>query len=307
MRTLFLILSRSKFMQWLFIHFAPARLVARRFIAGESLDDAVAVVRRLNGEGKEATLNFLGEKVSSRDGALAVVATYKKILRSIHSEGLKATISIKPTHLGLGLGEDLFLENLVEIMNLALELETTVEVDMEDSGTTGATLTVFSHFLENKKSLRVALQANLFRTADDLEALVDQGSSVRLVKGAYDESSKIAWKSGSDVDGSYARLIELCFSPKVRGSGFYPAFATHDHALIEKVLNEAGKREFPSESFEFQMLLGVRRDWQEKLVAQGRTLRIYVPFGTHWYPYFMRRLAERPANGILMARALFSR
>jgi len=307
MRTFFMILSRSKVMQWLVAHFGPARLIARRFTSGESLDDALAVVRGLEKKGMRATVNFLGEKVESREDAGKVAEAYMRILQRIHDEGLQATVSVKPTHIGLGLGEKTFHRNLEKILDLAGELGTFGEVDMEDSATTDTTLESIRQLLEKGGPLRVALQANLFRTADDLKAIIERGGSVRLVKGAYDEPARVAWKSMKDVDASYARLIELSFAPKGRESGFYPAFATHDHLLIEKVLSEAASRQFPSDGYEFQMLLGVRRDWQEKLVSQGASIRIYVPFGTHWYPYFMRRLAERPANAALLARALLSR
>ncbi len=293
-------------MHWLSIHFPPARLISRRFIAGESLDDALDVVRNLNGCGIKATLNYLGEKVDSREDARKAGDRYRKILRRIKEDGLDATISIKPTHLGLELGEDLFQENLEEVLNEARLLGNAVEVDMEDSETAGAALAVFHRLFEENKNVRIALQACLFRTAGDLKTLVEKGSSIRLVKGAYDEPAEVAWKRAREVDASYSRLIEECFTDEARASGFYPAFATHDHVLIEKALSEASKQQAPKNRFEFQMLLGVRRDWQRKLTAKGCALRVYVPFGSHWYPYFMRRLAERPANVLFLIRAMLS-
>jgi proline dehydrogenase len=153
----------------------------------------------------------------------------------------------------------------------------------------------------------VALQASLYRTQEDLETLIQRGSSVRLVKGAYNEPIEKAWRNKKDVDASYSRLIEDSMGHEARTSGFYPAFATHDHILIHKAIEEGSKQGISRDRFEFQMLLGVRRDWQQRLVHDGFRVRIYVPFGTQWYPYFMRRLAERPANVLFMARAMLGR
>lgn len=307
MRALFLALSNSKIMSWLCAHFAPARRLVRRFTAGESLDDALVVVRQLNSEGKKASLNYLGEKVVRAEDARRVTDYYKEILDRIREEGVEATISIKPSHMGLELGEDVFFRNLESVLNKAVQLDNTVEVDMEDSSTTSATLEIFHRLLDQNANLRIALQTALFRTGDDLDALARRKCGVRLVKGAYDESGDVAWKSKNDVDASFSSLIEKSFAPEAMASGFHPAFGTHDHHLIEKVFSEALKQRVSKDRFEFQMLLGIRRDWQKKLVDSGYALRIYVPFGSHWYPYFMRRVAERPANALFMIRAMLSR
>ena len=178
---------------------------------------------------------------------------------------------------------------------------------MEDSATVDATLAVFHGLFKKNRNLRIALPARLFRAAGDLEELIAKGSSVRLVKGAYSEPADLSWRDKKGADANYSRLIELCLGDRARASGFYPAFGTHDHLLIEKVFAEASRRSVPKDRFEFQMLLGVRRDWQKKLVVGGWRLRVYVPFGSQWYPYFMRRLAERPANLLFIMRAMFSR
>ncbi|MFH2002183.1 MAG: proline dehydrogenase family protein [Planctomycetota bacterium] len=307
MRSFFMALSASKAMGRLFARFPPARRVARRFIAGESLEDALAVATTLNAEGKEATLNYLGEKVTCPEDARQVVTAYEKIMQQMHGSGLKATISVKPTHLGLGLDEALFEANLGALLGTADPLGIDVEVDMEDSGTTGETLRIIHALLLKHKRLRVALQASLHRTAEDLMALAELGGSARLVKGAYDEPETVAWKSKREVDQSYSRLIGASLSRQALDAGFYPAFGTHDHRLIEEIISAAADQGIGKDRFEFQMLLGIRRDWQDKLKNQGFKVRIYVPFGSQWYPYFMRRLAERPANVLFMIRALFSR
>jgi len=297
-----MILSTSKTIDWLFVHFAIARRFARRFIAGETLEQTVKVVKKLNKENKAASLNYLGEKVEDEEGAKKVTEIYKTVLQRIKDEKLDANISVKSTHLGLNMGEKVFQNNLAELQEKAAELGLIVEVDMEDSSLTKVTLDVFHRLVDRTKNLRIALQAYLYQTRQDLKDLVEKGSSARLVKGAYNEKKDVAWPKKKDVDKNYSQLIEDCFSDKARSKGFYPAFGTHDPVMIEKAMSHAkGKDEF-----EFQMLLGVRRDWQKKLAERGFRLRVYVPFGRKWYPYFMRRLAERPANVLFMLRTLLS-
>jgi proline dehydrogenase len=166
---------------------------------------------------------------------------------------------------------------------------------------------VFHRLLDEHQNLRLALQAYLFRTEEDLRGLIERGSSVRLCKGAYDEPPTIAWKERAEVDTNFARLMDLMMSEGAIGNGFYPALATHDHTLILRTEREVARRGLDRDKFEFQMLHGVRRDWQTRLAAEGFRLRIYVPYGTQWYPYFMRRLAERPANVLFMARAFLGK
>jgi proline dehydrogenase len=304
LRTFFVTLSHSRLLRWLCAHFAPARQIARRFIAGESLDDAVLVVKKLNRLGMAATLNHLGEKVRSRDDAHRAAEEYIRILERIKSEGLDATISIKPTHLGLDFGPEFFEENLGRIAKVAASLGNSVEVDIEDHPTIDDTIAAFLNCHQEYKNLRLALQAYLFRTSDDLQKLIEHESSVRLVKGAYDEPSELAWKTKEEVDENFVRLIEQSFKREARVNGFQPAFGTHDHNLIDHAVDAADKLCIDKKEFEFQMLLGIRRDWQERLAGEGYRLRIYVPFGSQWYPYFMRRLAERPANVLFMMRAM---
>lgn len=307
LRTLFMTLSHSATLRWLCAHFGPARRISRRFIAGETLDQALAVTRDLNRAGMTVTLNHLGEGVATRDDAQRAAQAYIEILQRIAREDVDATISIKPSHLGLGFGQAFFEETLEKVVQKAAELGNWVEVDIEDHLTTEETLGAFHRLLENHSNLRVALQSYLMRTAGDLERLIAKGSSVRFVKGAYDEPAEVAWKKKRDVDAGYARLIERSLAPDALNSGFYPAFGTHDHRLIAQTMERAEQQGVEKNRFEFQMLLGVRRDWQEKLAREGYGVRIYVPYGTQWFPYFMRRLAERPANVWFMVRALFGR
>jgi proline dehydrogenase len=307
LRTLFMSLSHSAFMRKVCTGFGPAQRIARRFIAGETLDEAMDVVARLNAEGIDAVLNHLGESVKSPDDARQASGDYTAMLERIHADSARATVSVKPTHLGLGFGEEVFRGNLKPVLDRADQLGLLVEMDMEDAPTTEGTLRVFHGLIEGHGRMRVALQAYLFRTAADVQRIAERGSSVRLVKGAYDEPSDVAWKTKKEVDASYARLIELCLSPAAMKAGFYPAFATHDHHLIEKIITLADRHDLGKDRFEFQMLLGVRRDWQQRLAEEGFRMRVYVPFGTQWYPYFMRRLAERPANVLFMARAMLGK
>ena len=307
LRVFFSTLSNSVMMRRFAVRFGLGRRIARRFIAGETLDDAVEAVRKLNEAGMEATLNHLGEKVNSREDARRAAVEYGAILERIHGEGLRSTVSIKPTHLGLDFGEEFFRENMAKVLQRAGELCIGVEMDIEDSPTTDATLGVYRSLLEEHGSLRIALQAYLFRTADDLESVIGKGGSVRLVKGAYNEPRDVAWKRKDDVDAEYARLIVRMLEPAALEKGFYPALGTHDHRLIERAMDVAAERGVGRDRFEFQMLLGVRRDWQQRLVTEGFRMRIYVPFGTQWYPYFMRRRTERPANVLFMLRAMLGK
>lgn len=307
LRTLFTTLSQSDSMRRFAANFGPARRVARRFTAGEAMDEAVKVTRDLNARGASVALNYLGESVKSEDDARRAAGEYCKLLKRIEEQQLEASVSLKPTHLGLDFGVPFFRKNVASLLEVAAALGVTVEMDMEDSSLVDDTLFAFHALLNEFDSLRIALQACLFRTSEDLKKLIDSGSSVRLVKGAYDEPAAVAWKRKKDVDSSYARLVEESFAEAARASGFYPAFGTHDHVLIEKIQAEAARRGVDRDRFEFQMLLGVRRDWQQRLVDEGFRLRIYVPFGTQWYPYFMRRLAERPANVLFAMRAMAGR
>jgi proline dehydrogenase len=307
LRRTFITLSRSEAMRRFILHFGPARRTALRFVAGELLDEAIAVVRQFNVAGIWATLDHLGENVSTREDARRAAGEYEDILKRIAAEGVQATISVKLTHVGLDFGKDFCLGLMQNILQTAQSLGNMVEVDIEGSDYTQSTVDVFHCLLDEHENLRLALQTYLFRTEEDLKALIERGSSVRLCKGAYDEPAAIAWQKKSEVDANYAHLMDLALSETALERGFYPAFATHDHRLILRAEREAIKRGIAKDAFEFQMLYGIRRDWQQRLAADGYRLRIYVPYGTQWYPYFMRRLGERPANVFFLARAFLGR
>jgi len=302
-RHLLITLSRSQAMHRFMTQFGPARRAARRFIAGETLDEAIAVVRDLNSRGILATLDHLGENVASREDARRAAREYDELLQRIAHEGVQSTISVKLTHVGLDFGEDFCCDAMRGIVQTAKSVGSIVEIDIEGSEYTQHTLNVFHCLLDEYQNVRLALQSYLFRTEEDLRELIERGSSVRLCKGAYDEPAAIAWKDKADVDDSFARLMDMMMSEDALQNGFYPALATHDHLLILRVERAVTRRSIVKDRFEFQMLHGVRRDWQQRLAADGYRLRVYVPYGTQWYPYFMRRLAERPANMFFMARA----
>jgi proline dehydrogenase len=307
LRTFFILLSHSEAIRRLTAGFGPARRVSRRFIAGESLEDALGVVRSLNQSGMTATLNHLGESVKTREDARRAAGEYMTILDRIHEEGLASTISIKPSHLGLGFGEDVLLENTRGLLEKSRALRIGVEMDIEDSPTTDATLRVYHALLDAHDDFRLALQSYLHRTEKDLASIIERGGSGRLVKGAYNEPSEVAWRKKRDVDASFARLLDRSFSGEAHARGFYPAVGTHDHRLLDRAKTIVKERGIGRDRFEFQMIYGVRRDWQQRLAEEGYRVRIYVPFGVQWYPYFMRRLAERPANVLFMARAMLGK
>jgi proline dehydrogenase len=307
LRRFFISLSQSEAMRQFVTHFEPARRTARRFIAGETLDEAISVVRELNARGILTTLDHLGENVANREDALRAAHEYEELLERIAAEGVNSTISIKLTHVGLDFGEDFCFDAMRTVIQTAKSLGNLVEIDIEGSEYAQSTLNVFHRLLDEYGNLRLALQAYLFRTEADLKDLIERGSSVRLCKGAYDELPTIAWREKAEVDASFARLMSLMLSGQARETGFYSALATHDHKLILQAERKVAIRGIGKDGFEFQMLHGVRRDWQRRLADDGYRVRIYVPYGRQWYPYFMRRLAERPANLLFMIRAFLGK
>ena len=264
---------------------------AQRFIAGETLADGLRVAAELNQKGLRVSMNHLGENVSNRTEAEAVCASYEEILRELHARGLDGNISIKATHLGLNFAPMLCQELLMRLAHSAAQLNTMVEVDMEDSSTTEATIKLFEAVRHKHENLALAIQAYLYRSAHDLERLKPLHPKIRLVKGAYLEPASVAFPKKSQVDENFRVLLRYLFE-----NGFFPAVATHDETLIEFAKQLAADNGFDPTRFEFQMILGVRRDLQVALREQSYAMRVYVPFGREWLPYFMRRLAERPAN-----------
>ncbi len=270
-----------------------ARKVASRFVAGETLDQAVAAVQEINRRDITASLDQLGESVTSRDEASRSCDAAIAILDRIHATGIRANLSMKLTQMGLDLDGALAAQNATRILERARELDTFVRVDMEASEYVQRTLDLFRSDLHPVfgELVGVVIQTMLRRTEQDIDDLLAMGARIRLVKGAYKEPASVAFPDKRDVDAVFARCSEQMLE-----RGNYPAFATHDGALIDHIKEYARAKGIEPARFEFQMLYGVRRDLQDQLRQEGYNVRVYVPFGTEWYPYLMRRLAERPAN-----------
>lgn len=276
------------------------RAVARRFVAGDRLSDAVAVARDLNAAGMPVSMDHLGEHVAVIDEAERATGAYLDCLSAIEDESLDANISVKLTQLGMGLDDDVAAKNLDRLAAAASAAGTTVTVDMEESAHTDTTIDIYESVQHVHGNLGIAIQSYLHRSSTDLDRIIPLGGHIRLCKGAYAEPDDVAFQAKDDVDGSFDRLAALLMSsPSVK-----PAIASHDDDRIEPVLAASVDR---SEPWEFQMLYGVRRDRQTELVDAGHVMRIYVPYGDAWYPYLTRRLAERPANVAFFARALLGR
>ena len=270
-----------------------AKRLASRFVAGETLETATAVVRELNAKGIAASLDLLGESVKSADDARAAADTAIRMLERIAQDKLDANISVKLTQFGLDLDEQVCAANALRVLGRAQDLDVFVRIDMESSAYTQRTLDLVERELypRHPRHVGVVIQSYLYRSREDVSRLSDLGMRVRLCKGAYKEPASVAWPAKSDVDRSYGELMELLLQ-----RGTYPAIATHDPVLIARARRFVDAQRIGHERFEFQMLYGVRRDLQEELVRANFRMRVYVPFGTQWYPYLMRRLAERPAN-----------
>jgi proline dehydrogenase len=298
LRALFLALSGARGLQRLALGHPVLRRAALRFVAGEHLPDALAVIRRLRQAGFRVTLDFLGEGVTSTTEAEASAQAYLEILDALHREAGENHLSLKLTQLGLDLGDSLAGALLRRILSRAGE--TFVRIDMESSRYTDRTLRLFEQlWADGYRNVGVVIQSYLRRSAADVVRLIALGARVRLVKGAYAEPAAAAFPRKSDVDANFAQLAQVLLR-----RGTYPAIATHDERLIEAALRIVTSEGIPPDRFEFQMLYGIRRDLQARLLQQGYRVRVYVPFGEEWYPYFMRRLAERPANVMFVVRSL---
>jgi len=270
-----------------------AREFSSRFVAGETLDTAIAATRELNARDITVSLDLLGESVTSRSEAAGARDAAVEILDRIHATGVRANLSIKLTQMGLDLDPELAAENACRILERARAHGIFVRVDMEASPYVQRTLDLYFQTLQPRFGdlVGVVIQTMLRRAEADIEALLEAGARVRLVKGAYKEPEAVAFPDKRDVDAVFARCSE-----RMLERGNYPAFATHDERLIDHVKEHARQKGVEPTGFEFQMLYGVRRDLQDALRREGYNLRVYVPYGTEWYPYLMRRLAERPAN-----------
>lgn len=276
--------------------------MSRRFVAGMRLEDAVACSERINREGIAVTLDALGESVTTEAEARASAEVYHRLLDAIAARGLKANVSVKLSQMGMDFDPALAERIVGELVEHASAVDSFVRVDMEGSAYTEATLAITERLQarsDGRARVGTVLQAYLFRTEADVERLLRQGIRIRLCKGAYKEPPEIAFPLKEDVDRNYIRLAERAVT-----SGVFCGLATHDEAIVEQVLGFVRKHEVSKEAFEFQMLYGIRRDLQRRLVKQGFGVRVYVPFGPEWYPYFMRRLAERPANVFFLLKNL---
>lgn len=299
-RSLLLFLSqRRRLRHWMETSSAAERLTSR-FIAGNTLERELAVCQNLNAEGILATLDHLGESVTSLAEAERSRDAYIAALDQIAALGLKATVSVKLTQLGLDLSEPECRANVERLVERAKGIGSVVEIDMESSGYVDRTLALVTELHSKYGSVRAVIQAYLYRSESDIEHLSKLGIPVRLCKGAYKESSDVVFPDKEDVDKNYVRLMT-----RLLDIGTYPAIASHDERIVRRALEYLKERNIAPDRFEFQMLYGIRRDLQRKLVAGGHRLRLYVPYGDAWYPYFMRRLAERPANVLFLARNLW--
>jgi proline dehydrogenase len=275
---------------------------ARRFIAGETVDDAIAALRAIQAERLLSTLDYLGESVASLAAAETATREYLNLIEAVDRAGVERNLSLKLTQLGLDVDRAICVDNLRRILSAAGQCGFFVRIDMESSQHTDATLDIFETVWKlGQQNVGIVLQSCLYRTEQDFERVNALGARIRLVKGAYREPRNVAYQLKSDVDAAYLRLASRLVT-----EGRYPAIATHDEDILNLVKRFAADRAIARDAFEFQMLYGIRRDLQRKLRDEGYRMRVYVPFGKEWFPYFMRRLGERPANVAFVLRSLFS-
>ena len=275
----------------------PLRGMAQRFVPGETVDDLVRGIKEAEASGLMATGNFLGESVHDEENARLAADVYFQVLDRIADEGLKANVSLKFTQLGQEISESFLADNLGRVLDRAKSDGLFIRFDMESSGFTQQTLEAFENlWSDGWREIGVVLQSYMKRSAGDVARMNELGARVRLCKGAYAEPASVAYQERDRVDGNFVALMKILLA-----DGNYPAIATHDDPMIEATVDFHQKEGIDKSTFEFQMLHGVRRDLQKQLVGDGYNVRVYVPFGSHWYPYLMRRLAERPANMLFMA------
>jgi len=303
-RTLLLRLAENKSLESLVRRNRWSARIARRFVAGETIDEAIPSVAGLNAQGISASLDLLGESVLRADQVDATVDTYLRLFQAIRESGVDANVSLKLTALGLDIDEELCYCNMARLLSAAGP-DRFVRIDMESSAYTQRTLDLFERLWNSEQRFRnvgVVIQSYLRRSEEDIETLVKMGARVRLCKGAYDEPESIAFPNKTDVDENYVRLMRRLVS-----DGVYPGIATHDEKMISATKDYALEQKIEPDQFEFQMLYGIRRDLQTDLVKNGYRMRVYTPFGTYWYPYLMRRLAERPANLMFVLKNILRR
>jgi proline dehydrogenase len=298
LRQTLLFLSESALARAFVTHAPFAAAAAHRFVAGETIDEAMHAAHELNARGLTVTLDYLGESVHDRAEATAAADTYLDIIDAIDDHGIEGNVSLKLTQMGQDIDETFLRENVGRILERAESCDMFVRFDMESSDYTQKTLDFFETVWDaGTRNCGVVLQSMLRRTEADTRWANERGIRVRLCKGAYMEPEKVAFQDKADVDASYVRCMKLLLD-----DGNYPGIATHDEAMIEATIDHARAHDIAPDRFEFQMLYGIRRDLQEQLVRDGWRVRTYVGFGRAWYPYFMRRLAERPANVVFIAK-----
>ncbi len=308
LRNFLIRLSTSDSMRRFATDFGPVRRVVRRFIAGETIDDAVAAVKELNARGIKTLMNEVGESVTTQAGATQAAKAFHTLLQRIDDEGLDSHVTLKPSHVGMTFGRDFFYENVVDIVRAAQTYGNTLEIDIEASPDVQDTIDVYHRLLDTfGGGVRLAIQTYLHRTYADVQRITERGGSVRLVKGAYNESPDIAYQSKKEIDQATIQLMETILDALAEQSEITLILGSHDPKMIEWLIRETEARGIGKDRFEIQMLMGVRRDEQQRLAALGYQVRVYVPYGDAWYPYFMRRMAEYPANILLIGRAMLGK
>jgi proline dehydrogenase len=305
LRSILIALSRNSSLRNFAENSTLGGRMSARFVAGRSVEEVLTAAAAVNRQGISTTLDSLGENVHSAQEAKQSADVYHRLLDAIEQRHLEGNVSVKLTQMGMDLDPELAFANAAGLVQHAVAANTFVRIDMEGSEYTQATIDLVCklHAMEeNRGRVGVVIQAYLYRSGADIDRLLAQGIRIRLCKGAYQEPASLAFPEKADVDGNFVRLMQLLLP-----SGVYHGIATHDETMIEATRRFAKERGIEPDQFEFQMLYGVRRDLQRSLVAEGYRVRVYIPFGTEWYPYFMRRLAERPANLLFMARNFFRR
>lgn len=276
-----------------------SKRTAQRFVAGEKIEDAIRVVQQLNPKGATATLDYLGENVTTREEAAGASTEYVKALEAIDRSSVQCNVSLKLTQFGLTIAQDFCQENVEKVVLKAQEKNNFVRIDMEGSAYTQATLDIFSALHAKYQNVGIVIQAYLYRSEQDIHDMLQKKVRIRLCKGAYKEPPEIAFKKKSDTDQNYVKLMKILLK-----SGIYHGIATHDPAMIRATKEFAKAENISANDFEFQMLYGIRRDLQDQLLREGYRLRVYIPYGEDWYSYLMRRMAERPANLLFVLRNL---
>jgi proline dehydrogenase len=299
-RALLLLLARKEGFRAFAMKFRFFRNTAFRFVAGETLEDAIRIIRQTNQQNMLGALDLLGENTKTQDDANDACREISGALDKIKSEKARCYTSVKLTQLGLDLNPDFAFENLMRVVKHAQDSENFVCVDMEDSRYTQSTLEIVSRTHERLDNVGTVIQAYLYRSEQDVLNMIEKGIRIRLVKGAYLEPERVAFRRKKDTDANYLKLMKLLLA-----RGNYPAIATHDASIISATQEFVRSQSIPRDHFEFQMLYGIRRDLQLRLAQEGYSIRIYIPYGRTWFPYFMRRLAERPANVAFLVRNIF--